>query len=171
MKYHHFWQAVRDGDVKVSKIKTTLQNADFLTKGLPQETFQANRHRVQGWATSPNMALVPLAPRKHNGKPSADPTHERESQDSDQLIHKSAPPQFTARDGKTDRSLNPDLVGPQILQLMAESPQGLIAQPRMVKQNAQNPAMTTWSVPGTTKDEVERKDPKDQGRGTSNEVV
>ena len=48
VKYHHFWEAVRDGNVKVSKDETGMQNADFLTKGLPQETFQANRHRVQG---------------------------------------------------------------------------------------------------------------------------
>ena len=88
-----------------------------------------------------------------------------------EVIHKVALTQITARDGKTDRSPDPDFVGPQILQLMAKSPQGLISQPCMVKENTQNPAMTTWSVPGTSKDEVERKDPKDQGRGTSNEVV
>ena len=28
---------------------TKLQNADYLTKGLPQEVFQANCHCVQGW--------------------------------------------------------------------------------------------------------------------------
>ena len=49
IKYHHFWEAVKQGTVKVSKICTTLQNADYLTKGLPKEVFLANRHRVQGW--------------------------------------------------------------------------------------------------------------------------
>ena len=52
-KYHFFWQAVKEGvegiEVKVSKIDTHLQNADYLTKGLPQEVFHANRQRVQGW--------------------------------------------------------------------------------------------------------------------------
>ena len=52
-KYHFFWQAVREGidgvELKVSKVDTKLQNADYLTKRLPQEVFHANRQRVQGW--------------------------------------------------------------------------------------------------------------------------
>ena len=103
------------------------------------------------------------------------------SQDSGQVGHKSAPPQFTARDGKTDRSMHvrggkpdhpthPDSSS-QIPCLLAESPHGQIAQPCMDDHVPQNPAMTTWAVPGTTKDELERKDPKDPDQGTSNEVV
>jgi len=49
IKWHHFWDAVNRGDVQVVKVETGLQNADYLTKGLPQEVFQANRYRVQGW--------------------------------------------------------------------------------------------------------------------------
>ena len=49
VKYHHFWEAIKSGKIEVQKVETQLQNADYLTKGLPAETFQANRHRVQGW--------------------------------------------------------------------------------------------------------------------------
>ena len=35
IKWHHFWDAVRNGHIKVVKIPTDLQNADYLTKGLP----------------------------------------------------------------------------------------------------------------------------------------
>jgi len=49
IKWHHFWDAVNRGDVQVVKVETGLQNADYLTKGLLQEVFQANRYRVQGW--------------------------------------------------------------------------------------------------------------------------
>ena len=52
IKYHHFWEAVRNGEVSVEKIETHLQNADYLTKGLPHDVFHQNRRRVQGWAVS-----------------------------------------------------------------------------------------------------------------------
>ena len=54
IKYHHFWEAVRRGDVSVEKINTHLQNADYLTKGLPHEVFHQNRRRLQGWNASVN---------------------------------------------------------------------------------------------------------------------
>ena len=38
----------------VKKIETHLQNADYLTKGLPHEVFHQNRRRVQGWLVSVN---------------------------------------------------------------------------------------------------------------------
>jgi hypothetical protein len=49
VKWHFFWDHVNRGDAKVSKIDTKLQDADYLTKGLPREPFESNRRRVQGW--------------------------------------------------------------------------------------------------------------------------
>ena len=42
VKYQHFWQAVRDGDIKIVKVDTKLQYADYLKKGLPTETFSVS---------------------------------------------------------------------------------------------------------------------------------
>jgi len=47
--YHVFWQAVRQGNVKVAYIDSKNQEADDLTKGLPLDTFRQLRHKVQGW--------------------------------------------------------------------------------------------------------------------------
>ena len=52
IKFHHFWEAVNSQEISVERIETTEQNADYLTKGLPRETFIGNRNRVQGWITS-----------------------------------------------------------------------------------------------------------------------
>ena len=41
--------SVKNGLVSVEKVATELQNADYLTKGLPHEVFHKNRQRVQGW--------------------------------------------------------------------------------------------------------------------------
>ena len=55
VKWHFFWSHVYhpdrnpDGWLFVEKCPTQLQNADYLTKGLPREPFQENRQRVQGW--------------------------------------------------------------------------------------------------------------------------
>jgi len=54
-KFHFFWSYVYDeernpdGWIRIVKIETSLMNADYLTKGLPRVTFEANRLRVQGW--------------------------------------------------------------------------------------------------------------------------
>ena len=78
VKYHHFWEAVRAGDIVVEKVDTSLQNADYLTKGLPAEPFLANRQRVQGWLVwidgKPHVKI-------HSGVPGS--MDERESQDCD----------------------------------------------------------------------------------------
>ena len=42
VKYHHFWESVKNGEIKVEKIDTKEQNADYMTKGLPHENFHAN---------------------------------------------------------------------------------------------------------------------------------
>jgi hypothetical protein len=55
IKWHHFWSHVKSldgtprGDIAVLQVDTNLQDADYLTKGLTKDAFQANRRRVQGW--------------------------------------------------------------------------------------------------------------------------
>ena len=49
VKWHHFWQHVKDGTIKIEKIPTTDQLADYLTKGLTREIFVRLRKMVQGW--------------------------------------------------------------------------------------------------------------------------
>ncbi len=49
VKWHFFWSHINYGDAKVSKVPTELQDADYFTKGLPRESFERNRRRVQGW--------------------------------------------------------------------------------------------------------------------------
>ena len=49
VKWHFFWSYVRDGTVKVHKIDTQSQRADYLTKGLNRESFERVRKLVQGW--------------------------------------------------------------------------------------------------------------------------
>ena len=49
VKWHFFWQHVRDGTIAVERIATTDQLADYLTKGLTREIFERIRHKVQGW--------------------------------------------------------------------------------------------------------------------------
>ena len=53
-KWHWFWQYVNKDGVgpdkfAVHKIDTELQDADYMTKALAPEVFEANRFRVQGW--------------------------------------------------------------------------------------------------------------------------
>ena len=49
VKWHFFWSHVRDGKVKILKIDSAHQRADYLTKGLPRETFEKIRELVQHW--------------------------------------------------------------------------------------------------------------------------
>jgi Reverse transcriptase (RNA-dependent DNA polymerase) len=49
VKWHHFWQHVRDRTIDIQKVCTTEQRADYLTKGLPRESFEKIRALVQGW--------------------------------------------------------------------------------------------------------------------------
>ena len=94
VKWHHFWEHVKTsrntkGEIKVVKVDTKLQNADYLTKGLSQEVFQANRHRVQGWIAQSDQNYSQSVPNmdKEEGKhvlfaPLSDPQSERESQET-----------------------------------------------------------------------------------------
>ena len=49
VKWHWFWCHVKNGLVEVIKVDTTDQIADYLTKGLPRETFEKLRKLAQGW--------------------------------------------------------------------------------------------------------------------------
>jgi virulence-associated protein VapD len=49
LKFHWFWAHFNVKDFKIYKINTKEQKADFLTKGLSVDAFEANRRAVQGW--------------------------------------------------------------------------------------------------------------------------
>ena len=49
VKWHFFWEQVRNGTVTIVKVDTQEQWADFLTKGLNRESFERVRKLVQGW--------------------------------------------------------------------------------------------------------------------------
>ena len=48
---HHFWEYMNEhpDELSIQPIETSLQDADYATKALPREPFEANRRRVQGW--------------------------------------------------------------------------------------------------------------------------
>ena len=48
-KWHHFWEAVNEKRITVSRIESANQRADYLTKGLVVEKFEHNRKLNQGW--------------------------------------------------------------------------------------------------------------------------
>ena len=47
-RLHHFWEAVDNDEVRVERIDTTKQDADYLTKSLAPEPFRSCRRRNQG---------------------------------------------------------------------------------------------------------------------------
>jgi hypothetical protein len=49
VKYHHFRQFVDDGTIAVEAISTELQQADLLTKPLPELVFCLHRQAIMGW--------------------------------------------------------------------------------------------------------------------------
>lgn len=49
VKFHHFWDMVKKGKVKVLRCPTDKQQADYLTKGLVKDTFESCRKLNQGW--------------------------------------------------------------------------------------------------------------------------
>jgi hypothetical protein len=49
VKLHFFWSHVTNGEVAIQKIPTEDQEADYLTKGLPRETFERLRRKTQNW--------------------------------------------------------------------------------------------------------------------------
>jgi hypothetical protein len=49
VKWHHFWNAVTTGDIKVMKVSMKDQLAYYFTKGLPRDTFEYICNLVQGW--------------------------------------------------------------------------------------------------------------------------
>ena len=48
IKYHFFWDAVKQGYVIITKIHTNKQEADYLTKGSSRTDFERIRLFVQG---------------------------------------------------------------------------------------------------------------------------
>ena len=49
VKYHFFRQYITSGHIKVEKIDTLDQPADYLTKSLEVDLFQKHRLKIQGW--------------------------------------------------------------------------------------------------------------------------
>ena len=49
IQWHFFWSHVKDGDIEVLHVDTDLQDADYMTKGLPHQPFESNHFRTQGW--------------------------------------------------------------------------------------------------------------------------
>ena len=48
-KWHFFWEKVKRGIVKVVKVPSDEQCADYFTKGLVRDLFEKCRKHVQGW--------------------------------------------------------------------------------------------------------------------------
>ena len=49
VKWHFFWQHVRNGTLVIERIATVDQLADYLTKGCVREILERIRQKVQGW--------------------------------------------------------------------------------------------------------------------------
>ena len=49
VRWHHFWESIRDGHAIVEYVTTDQQDADYLTKVNNLLIFAKNRFRVQGW--------------------------------------------------------------------------------------------------------------------------
>ena len=49
VKWHFFWDHIRNGNVRILKVSTIEQCADYLTKGLAREIFERCRELNQGW--------------------------------------------------------------------------------------------------------------------------
>jgi hypothetical protein len=49
LKYHWFWSHFKNNEFEIFKVGTDEQLADYLTKGLKPEHFEANWMAVQGW--------------------------------------------------------------------------------------------------------------------------
>ena len=61
IKWHHFWDAVKNGSVVVQMIDTTLQLADPLTKPLPHPWFEQLRWLLMGWWQLSDLAWFILS--------------------------------------------------------------------------------------------------------------
>ena len=49
VKWHFFWQHVRNGTLVIERIATVDQLADYLTKGCTREILERIRQKLQGW--------------------------------------------------------------------------------------------------------------------------
>ena len=49
VRWHHFWDSIREGVATVEYVTTDEQDSDYLTKSNTITVFLQNRLRVQGW--------------------------------------------------------------------------------------------------------------------------
>ena len=49
LRYHHFREEVRKGNIKIEYVSTKLQKADILTKGFGDVKFKELRELLVGW--------------------------------------------------------------------------------------------------------------------------
>lgn len=49
IKYHHFREAVTNGQISIHKVHTSEQEADIFTKPLEESTFEYIRSLLMGW--------------------------------------------------------------------------------------------------------------------------
>lgn len=49
IKWHWFWEKYNNGEFTVEKCRTDEQLADWNTKPLTKEKFEANRKAIMGW--------------------------------------------------------------------------------------------------------------------------
>ena len=49
VKWHWFWEHYNEGEFHIHKVDTKEQRADFFTKSLSRDLFEANRLSVNGW--------------------------------------------------------------------------------------------------------------------------
>jgi hypothetical protein len=59
IKWHRFRNHVASGEMTVAKIDTTLQWTNFLTKPLPQVSFECLQKLVMGWSLPRSSRLTP----------------------------------------------------------------------------------------------------------------
>jgi hypothetical protein len=49
IKYHHFREEVRKGNVSIYHVRTEDQMAEMLTKPLEEATFETHQRKMMGW--------------------------------------------------------------------------------------------------------------------------
>jgi len=58
IKYHHFRDHVRNGNILIQRIDTLNQLADIFTKPLNKQSFTKLRSRIQGWLSCFNKVRL-----------------------------------------------------------------------------------------------------------------
>ena len=61
VKWHFFWEHVRNGTIEVVKVPTTDQCADYLTKGLVREVFErCRRYEINRYFAQGKGQIIPF---------------------------------------------------------------------------------------------------------------